>query len=125
MRIRLFNGCLVERLEARQLFSTFTVTSTANSGAGTLRQAILDANAAAGADTIVFAVTGTGVKTITPTAALPDITSQVLIDGTTQTGYAGTPLVEIVGSGTPNGTTLLVISAGSTTLRGLVIRAAR
>jgi hypothetical protein len=34
--------------------ATFTVTNTNDSGAGSLRQAVLDANAAAGADTIVF-----------------------------------------------------------------------
>lgn len=39
--------------------ATFTVTNLANSGAGSLRQAIADANAAPGADTITFAVTGT------------------------------------------------------------------
>ena len=37
--------------------ATFTVTSIGDSGAGTLRQAILDANAASGADTIVFDTT--------------------------------------------------------------------
>jgi hypothetical protein len=40
--------------------ATFTVTSTADSGAGTLRQAIIDANAAAGADTINFSIAGAG-----------------------------------------------------------------
>lgn len=34
--------------------ATFTVTNTNDSGAGSLQQAILNANAAAGADTIVF-----------------------------------------------------------------------
>jgi hypothetical protein len=34
--------------------ATFTVTNTADSGPGSLRQAILDANAAAGPDTVVF-----------------------------------------------------------------------
>ncbi len=34
--------------------ATFTVTNTNNSGAGSLRQAVLDSNAAAGSDTIVF-----------------------------------------------------------------------
>ncbi len=34
--------------------ATFTVSNTNDSGAGSLRQAVLDANAAAGADTIVF-----------------------------------------------------------------------
>jgi hypothetical protein len=38
--------------------ATFTVTTTADSGPGSLRQAILDANASAGLDTIAFAVTG-------------------------------------------------------------------
>ena len=40
--------------------TTFSVTSTDDSGPGTLRQAILDANANAGADTIAFAIPGTG-----------------------------------------------------------------
>ena len=40
--------------------ATFTVTNTNDSGAGSLRQAIIDANAAAGADNVVFsAVSGT------------------------------------------------------------------
>ena len=48
--------------------ATFVVTSTANSGAGTLRQALLDANARAGFDAITFNIAGTGVHTITLTA---------------------------------------------------------
>ena len=66
--------------------SPILVTSTGDSGAGTLRQAILDANGASGADVINFAITGTGVKTITLLSALPDITDAVTIDGYTQTG---------------------------------------
>jgi len=42
------------RLERRCLPATFTVTTTADSGPGSLRQAVLDANALAGADTIDF-----------------------------------------------------------------------
>ena len=38
--------------------STYTVTNTANSGAGSLRQAILDANGHSGADDIVFNISG-------------------------------------------------------------------
>jgi hypothetical protein len=38
---------------------TFTVTSKNDSGPGSLRQAILDANANPGADTITFSITGT------------------------------------------------------------------
>jgi hypothetical protein len=42
--------------------ATFTVTSTSDSGAGSLRQAIVDANANPGADTIAFNITGAGVS---------------------------------------------------------------
>jgi hypothetical protein len=49
--------------------ATFTVTNNANSGAGSLRQAITDANASAGADTIAFAI-GSGPQTITLATAL-------------------------------------------------------
>ena len=55
--------------------STFTVSNLSDSGAGSLRQAILDANAAAGADTIRFGGTATG--TITLAATLPVITDSV------------------------------------------------
>ncbi len=47
-------SALVERLEDRVVMSTFTVTSTADSGPNTLRQAILDAAVDGEADTIVF-----------------------------------------------------------------------
>lgn len=39
--------------------NTFTVTSLADSGSGSLRQAILDANNSPGLDAIHFAVAGT------------------------------------------------------------------
>lgn len=45
---------LFDTLEPRKLLATFTVTSDADSGAGSLRQAVIDANAAAGADVIEF-----------------------------------------------------------------------
>src|SRR5947208_11609084 len=40
--------CGAEALEPRRLLSTFTVTTTDDAGPGSLRQAILDANALAG-----------------------------------------------------------------------------
>ena len=51
--------------------ATFTVTTNADAGAGSLRQAITDANGAAGADTIAFAIPGTGPHTIALASALP------------------------------------------------------
>ena len=65
--------------------ATFTVTTAADSGAGSLRQAILDANGNPGADTIAFNIPGGGVKTI-DVASEMDVTDPVVIDGYTQPG---------------------------------------
>jgi hypothetical protein len=102
--------------------TTFTVINTDDSGAGSLRQAIIDANAATGPDTIAFSIPGTGVHTITLQTDLPMITDPVNIDGTTQPGYAGQPLIE-VSSGYRNNTfrATFYITAGSSTVRGLIL----
>lgn len=65
--------------------ATFTVTNTNDSGPGSLRQAILDANANFTEDQINFLIPGQGVQTITLASALPNI-SRVTIDGYTQPG---------------------------------------
>ena len=97
--------------------------TTADSGAGSLRQAILDSNASVGVlDTIAFNINGGGVQTIAPLTQLPDITDPVIIDGTTQPGFAGKPLIELSGAGiTTGGAEGLRILAGGSTVRGLVI----
>jgi hypothetical protein len=46
-------------LEGRLAPTTFTVNTTNDSGAGSLRQAILNANGSPGADLINFAISGT------------------------------------------------------------------
>ncbi len=101
--------------------ATLTVTTTADNGPGSLRQAILDANGNVGADVIVFAIPGTGVQTISPASALPEITDPLMIDATTEPGYAGAPLIELDGVAAGQGVAGLDISAGNTTLRGLAI----
>lgn len=102
--------------------TTYTVTTIADGGPGSLRQAILSANANAGADTIDFDITPSALLTITPATPLPDITDPVTLDATTQPGYAGTPIVELDGSGPlPPGTNGLVVRAGQSVVRGLVI----
>lgn len=73
--------------------ATYSVTNTADSGAGSLRQAITNANGNAGPDTINFNIGGAGVHTIAPLTALPDITGQTTIDGATQPGSACGELV--------------------------------
>ena len=55
---------------------TFIVTNTADSGAGSLRQAIIDSSTASGSE-IDFAI-GTGVQRITLASPLPVITSPVV-----------------------------------------------
>jgi hypothetical protein len=122
MKLSPMTRTTIEPLERRTLLATFTVTTT-DSGAGSLRQAILDANASPGADTIVFAIASGGgaVKTIAPAAALPQVRSPVTIDATTQPGYAGTPVVELSGfTGSSTGIQLAAGSDGSV-VRGLAI----
>jgi hypothetical protein len=97
--------------------ATFTVTNTADSGAGSIRQALLDANASPGTDTIAFNVGSGGIQTISVIGALPRIGEPVIIDGTTQPGYSGRPIVNIAGGGSG-----LIIDSGNSTIRGLCLR---
>ncbi len=106
---------------AFEVQSAATVTTTADSGPGSLRQAILDSNAAPGPNTIAFAIAAGGAPVITPASALPAITQPVAIDATTQPGYGGTPLVVLSGGRAGAGADGLIIAAGRTTVRGLVI----
>jgi hypothetical protein len=99
--------------------ATFTVTTTADTGPGSFDQAILDANATPGLDTIQFNIGGGGPQVIT-TGPIPDITDAVVIDGTTQPGYAGTPIVTLDGNDVISAE-LRILSASPSTIRGLVI----
>lgn len=98
----------------------FVVTNVNNHGPGSLREAILNANATAGKDTVTFNIPGPGVKVIEPLVSLPEITDPIVIDGTTQPGYAGSPLIELDGT-LANGGDGLVIKAGGSTVKGLAI----
>jgi CSLREA domain-containing protein len=106
------------------------VNPTASGKQCTLRAAIEQANATAGADTIRFAIPGTtGVKTISPASALPGITEQVTIDGYTQTGAH--PNTRAVGNDAAlkiqlNGTNvgnngLEITNSSNSVIKGLVI----
>jgi titin len=111
-----------ETLECRVAPAIITVTNVADSGAGSLRQAILKANATAGLDTIKFSI-GSGLQVIAPVTPLPAITSPVLVDGTTQPGFSGTPLIDIDGLFAGPSANGLVITAGGSTVKGLIVNA--
>src|SRR5437588_7006432 len=116
---------------APALATDYPVTTTDDSGPGSLRDAITSANGHPGLDRITFAI-GTGSQTIRPGSSssnpdepLPKITDPVVIDGTTQPGYSGTPLIRIdnwnASSPYTRGSSALQITGGSSTVRGLAI----
>ena len=104
-------GPIVESVEGRTMLAVFVVTTTVDEGPGSLRAAIEASNTTAGFDEIIFNIPGTGVQTITPRSPLPAITDPVTIDATTQTGYAGTPVIEISGRRAGKGADGLVIAS--------------
>ncbi|MGO9343056.1 MAG: beta strand repeat-containing protein, partial [Acidimicrobiales bacterium] len=110
---------------------TFTVTNTNDSGPGSLRQAIINANLATSAtpDTILFKIPGTGPFTIAPQTVLPALTHATVIDGYSQPGATANTLqkgdnavFEVLLSGLnvpgPDG---LLIAGGGSTVKGLDI----
>jgi hypothetical protein len=107
----------LEALEDRQMPSVMLVTNTNNAGGGSLRQAILDANANPGPDTIEFDIEPGGGQTIALTSPLPTVAEAVTIDGTTQPGWILQPLITI------DGTQLTIPANGlTTTADGCVIK---
>ncbi|UBF25722.1 DUF4347 domain-containing protein [Kovacikia minuta CCNUW1] len=111
----------------------FVVINTNSGGAGSLRQAILDANADTGAETIRFNITGGGVQAINLSSALPEITEQVTIDGYTQAGATENTLavgnnanlkIVLTDNGSEGLANGLVLTNGSnnSTIQGLVIQ---
>jgi hypothetical protein len=109
----------------------FTVTNTNDTGTGSLRQAITDANSMGGG-TITFNIPGTGVHTISPLTVLPTITQSVVIDGYTESGSSANTnpptmglntvlTIELSGVNSASNFSGLVINADNCTVRGLVI----
>lgn len=95
--------------------ANFTVTNTNNSGAGSFRQAILDANAnASPPHNITFNIAGAGPHVITLATALESITRDTDITAVGE-AVAGAPGVRIDGStlGSGNGLTFAGTATGS------------
>lgn len=102
----------LEMLEDRLAPALFTVNSLANSGAGSLRDAITAVNADPGADTIDFSVTGT----IQLTSALPAITGTLEITGP---GAANLTVRRIVT--TPNFAIFTAAAGSDVSVSGLTV----
>ncbi|MFO0862265.1 MAG: hypothetical protein U0516_00915 [Candidatus Saccharibacteria bacterium] len=156
-RLQIFGLMLIAAVLCVFLFSnkahaaTFTVTDNGDASAVdpsvscdtagsvcTLRSAIEAANAQAGADSISFNIPGSGVHTITPGSAYPNITDEVTIDGSTQPGAqcgtlvpanlpqsSNTPhtlLIEVNGSNIVGSIlTISTASANNSIVKGLVL----
>jgi len=104
----------------------FTVFNTNDSGPGSLRQAILNVDAALRSGiTIDFKIPGVAPYTIRTRSPLPTVAVPVTIDATTQTGFAGRPVVALDGSAAGPGADGLVIAAQAVTVRGLAIHGFR
>ncbi|TAF51701.1 MAG: DUF4347 domain-containing protein [Oscillatoriales cyanobacterium] len=102
--------------------ATFVVTNTNDAGPGSLRDAITQANAtAAPPHNINFNIPGAGVQTIAPLSSLPIITVPTVINGTTQAGFAGTPLIQLDGTNAGATTNGILITGSGSTIRGLAI----
>ncbi len=92
-----------------------------------LREAITAANNTTGTDTISFNIAGAGPHTIALGSVLPTITDTVIIDGTTEPDYGGSPIIELDGSGITGGAASakkglqLVAGSDGSTIKGLVI----
>jgi trimeric autotransporter adhesin len=103
------------QVEWQGTLATYTVTNLNDSGAGSLRQAITNANANGGADAITFSAFGT----INLASALPQITGQVSINGTN----GSAPGIVLNGGNTVAIGLDLVAGSSSSTIRGLVLQA--
>ncbi len=111
---------------------TFTVSNTNDSGPGSLRQAINDANLAVTAtnDFIVFNIPGAGPHIVRPLLALPALTDPVVLDGFTQPGAAANTSavsnnavwkIQIVGTNAGSTVDGLRLESSNSVVRGLVI----
>src|SRR6266446_4517279 len=86
----------------------------------TLREAINAVNAGSGSDTISFNIPGSGVHTINLTSGLPILNKTVTIDGATQPGFSGTPLIELNGGGAGS-VNRIILDGQNVVIKSLVI----
>jgi hypothetical protein len=103
---------------------TFVVKNINDTGTDSLRQAIINANSnTGGTDTITFNIPPGAPFTISLNSPLPAITDPVIIDGTSQPGFNGKPLIEINGANASSsgGSSGFFVTGGNSTIRALII----
>ena len=117
---RLFGQAILLLVAFACYGDTFQVNSSGDSGPGTLRDAITKAAAISGSHRIEFQLSGPSPYVIHPLSQLPDLRGPIILDASTQIGYAGTPVVELRGdqAGASDG---LRLASGFCEVRGLVI----
>jgi gliding motility-associated-like protein len=97
----------------------YQVTTTTFAGVGSISQAVTNANASPGKDTIYFSIAGAAPFTIILTTNL-NVSESLLIDGTSQTGYnslAPKPVVELKNSPAM----AIIVSSGAAEIRALAL----
>ena len=118
-----FSASLMDSWDAS--LATFIVTNTLDTGAGSLREAINNANAnGVGLDLITFNISGTGIHTITLGSSL-SIQGAVSIDATTDDSFAANgsrPAIVINGNNTVQDGFQLYSNSSGSTIRGFVIQ---
>jgi CSLREA domain-containing protein len=95
------------------------VCSSTPSGVCTLRAAIQEANSTPVLDEIDFNISPPGPKTITVNL-LPAITTPMIINGRSQPGFVGPPIIELTGAASPPLSGLQIMASGSA-VKGLII----
>ena len=107
---------------------TFTVNTTNDVDDGTcnathcsLREAINAANQEIDGATIAFNIPGVGPHTIRPTSNLPLLLGKILLDGTTEPDFAGTPVIELDGTNAGGFAQGVNVGGSGNTVRGLVV----
>ena len=111
---------LFEALESRQLLATFTVTNLNDAGAGSLRQAITDANALSGADVIQFADAAVGVITLTSQLSVTGSLAITGRDGLEISGGDTTRVFDFASAITASMSDLTIRNGRSTSAAGIL-----
>ena len=121
---RLLNLVFILSISVLTAEAQLVVTNTNDDGAGSLRQAIIDANSTAAKSIIEFNIPGDGPHRIEPASRFQNIVNPIVIDGTSQPGWeVGNPMIIIDGSNVPirEQGLYLINEAHNSEIRGLVI----